>query len=359
MIGDRLTKFKENIFKKKGIIDGFLVSNLNNLYYLSGFDGEGLALITKEENLLFTDSRYTEQAEKESPQFKIITDKPGKKNARIISINEILKKHKIKKLAFEGHDLSYSDYIKYKNNISAELIDGNNAIEQIRIVKDETEITKIKKACQIITETLKEVMEIIEPGLRELDIATELAYTMRKKGALGEAFESIVVSGERSSLPHGKPSEKIIREGELITIDTGANYQKYNSDMTRTFIIGKENKKQKEIYQIVFNAQKIAMESLKPGMKCNEVDKIARDIIKDKGYGDYFGHGLGHGVGLDIHESPRLSTNDKTVLLPGMIVTVEPGIYLPEIGGVRIEDTVLITEDGYEILTWFPKEMNI
>jgi len=359
MIGDRLTKFKENIFKKKGIIDGFLVSNLNNLYYLSGFDGEGLALITKEENLLFTDSRYTEQAEKESPQFKIITDKTGIKNARIISINKMLKNHKIKKLAFEGHRLSYSDYIKYKNNFLIDFVDGNNAIEQIRIVKDETEITKIKKACQIITETLKEVMEIIEPGLRELDIATELAYTMRKKGALGEAFESIVVSGERSSLPHGKPSEKIIREGELITIDTGANYQKYNSDMTRTFIIGKENKKQKEIYQIVFKAQKTALESLKPGMKCNEVDKIARDIIKDKGYGDYFGHGLGHGVGLDIHESPRLSTNDNTVLLPGMIVTVEPGIYLPEIGGVRIEDTVLITEDGYEILTWFPKEMNI
>jgi len=359
MVDDRLIKFRENIFKKKEIIDGFLVSNLNNLYYLSGFDGEGLALITKNDNFLFTDSRFTEQAEKESPKFKIITDKAGKKNARIISINEMLKKYKIKKLAFEGLHLSYSDYKKYKNIFSIDLIDGSNAIEQIRIVKDKTEITKIKKACQIITETLKEVMEIIEPGLRELDIATELAYTMRKKGALGEAFESIVVSGERSSLPHGKPSEKIIREGELVTIDTGANYQKYNSDMTRTFIIGKENKKQKEIYQIVFNAQKTAMESLKPGMKCNEIDKIARDIIKDKGYGDYFGHGLGHGVGLDIHESPRLSINDKTVLLPGMIVTVEPGIYLPDVGGVRIEDTVLITEDGYEILTWFPKEMNI
>jgi len=309
--------------------------------------------------LLFTDSRYTEQAEKESPQFKIITDKPGKKNARIISINEILKKHKIKKLAFEGHDLSYSDYIKYKNNISAELIDGNNAIEQIRIVKDETEITKIKKACQIITETLKEVMEIIEPGLRELDIATELAYTMRKKGAQREAFETIVVSGERSSLPHGKPSIKKINEGELITIDMGANYHNYNSDITRTIIMGKENQKQKEIFSIVLEAQKAALDFLKPGVKCKEVDSVARDIIAKKGYGEFFGHGLGHGVGLDIHELPRVSFSDDTVLLPGMVITIEPGIYLPGVGGVRIEDSVLITEEGYEILTWFPKILNL
>ena len=359
MINFRLSKLREKIFNKKDTIDGLLVSNLTNLYYLSGFDGEGSALITKENNILFTDSRFTEQAEKESPEYKIVTDKTGKKNARINAINEILKEHKIKKLAFEGNFLSYNDYKKYKDSFSTELIYVDNIIEEIRMIKDKTEIIKIKKACQIITESLKEVMVTIEPGLRELDIATELAYTMRKKGAIKEAFEAIVVSGERSSLPHGKPSEKRIQEGELITIDTGANYQKYNSDITRTFIIGKENKKQKEIYQIVFDAQKTSLESLKPGMKCHEIDKIARDIIKEKGYGKYFGHGLGHGVGLDVHEHPRVSFSDKTVLLPGMVITIEPGIYIPDMGGIRIEDTVLITEDGYEILTWFPKTINI
>ncbi|MEA1940333.1 MAG: Xaa-Pro peptidase family protein [Candidatus Caldatribacteriota bacterium] len=360
MTDDRLIKFREKVFKKKEAIDGFLVSNLNNIYYLSGFDGEGLALITKENNFLFTDSRYTEQAGKESPQYKIITDKAGKKNARINSLNEMLKKHKMKNLAFEGNNLSYNDFKKYSDGLKTiKLISKNNVIEQIRMKKDKTEIIKIRKAGQIITETLKEIFNIIEPGVRELDIATELAYTMRKKGAKREAFEAIVVSGEGSSLPHGKPSEKIIKEGELITIDTGADYQNYKSDMTRTIILGKENKKQKEIYYIVLEAQKKALESLKPGMKCNEVDKIARDIIKDKGYGKYFGHGLGHGVGLDIHELPRVSSNDKTVLLPGMVITIEPGIYLPKIGGVRIEDTVLITEDGYEILTWFPKTIDI
>ena len=359
LINERLIKFREAVFKDKKKVDGFLVSNLNNLYYLTGFDGEGLALITPEENLLFTDSRYTEQAEKESPQFKIMTDKAGKKNARIDALNKTMEKHKIKKLTFEGDFLNYNDFKKYEKYFSIELVDGKKAIEKLRIIKDKTEIMKIRKACQIITETLKEVMEMIEPGLRELDIANELAYTMRKKGALGEAFQAIVISGERTSLPHGKPSEKKIEEGELITIDTGANYQKYNSDITRTFIMGKENEKQKEIYQIVFDAQRTALESVKPGIKCSELDKIARDIIKDKGYGKYFGHGLGHGVGLDIHESPRVSPNDTTILEPGMIITIEPGIYLSGIGGVRIEDTVLVTEDSYEVLTWFPKEMTI
>jgi len=353
-------KFREEVFKKKVTdINAFMISNLKNLYYLTGFDGEGIALITPDANIIFTDSRYTEQAKKESKDFEIITDEAAQKQARLKALNQNIEKYKIKRLAVEGDFVSYLNYKEYNDFFSVELVDGKKAVEKLRIIKDKDEIIKIHKACQITTETLKEISDIIEPGMRELDIANELAYTMRKKGALGEAFEAIVVSGERTSLPHGKPSEKKINEGELITIDTGSNYQKYNSDMTRTFVIGKENNKQKEIYNIVFDAQKTALESVKPGLKCSELDKIARDIIKEKGYGQYFGHGLGHGVGLDIHESPRVSTNDETVLMPGMIITIEPGIYLPNVGGVRIEDTVLVTEDGYEVLTWFPKEMNI
>ena len=360
LIKKRLKIFKNKIEKENKEIEGFLVTNLKNLYYLTGFDGEGSALITTRNNYLLTDSRYTEQAEKESSNFNIITDDPKKKNARVLAMKKIIEKNKINKIAFESIDLNYADFIKYSESFqSVEFLPTKNIVEQIRMLKDKEEIIKMKKAAQITTESLKEVFEIMEPGVRELEIASELAYTMRKKGAQKEAFETIVVSGERSSLPHGKPSEKKINEGELIIIDVGANYHSYNSDITRTIIIGRENKKQKKIFSIVSDAQKASLEFLKPGVKCKEVDFVARDIIAKKGYGKYFGHGLGHGVGLDIHEIPRVSSNDDTILLPGMVVTIEPGIYLPEVGGVRIEDSVLITEEGYEILTWFPKILNL
>ncbi|MDD5014161.1 MAG: Xaa-Pro peptidase family protein [Atribacterota bacterium] len=360
MIKERLKIFRDKIEKENKEIEGFLITNLKNLYYLSGFDGEGFALITNRNNYLFTDSRYTEQAEKESPDFKIITDEPKKKNARILAIKKISAKNRIKKIAFESSNLSYTDFKKYSDSLeSIELLPTENIIEELRMIKDKEEIIKVKKAAQITTESLKDVLEVIKPGTRELDIACELAYTMRKKGAQKEAFETIVVSGERSSLPHGKPSEKKIDEGEFIVIDMGASYQNYNSDLTRTIIMGKENIKQKKIFSIVLEAQEAALEFLKPGIRCREVDSVARDIITKKDYGEYFGHGLGHGVGLDIHELPRVSFSDDTVLLPGMVITIEPGIYLPEAGGVRIEDSVLITEEGYEILTWFPKILNL
>ena len=361
MIKERLIIFRDKIEKENKEIDGFLVSDLKNLNYLTGFDGEGFALIgVSGKNYLLTDSRYTEQAEKESPDYKIITDEPKKKNARILALKKIIEKNKIKKIAFESNSLSYADFERYSDNFkSIRFLPTKNVIEQIRMIKDKEEIIKIKKAAQITTESLKDVFEIIEPGIRELDIASELAYTMRKKGAQKESFDIIVVSGERSSLIHGKPSEKKIVEGELIIIDVGANYHNYNSDITRTIIMGRESQKQKEIFSIVLEAQKAALDFLKPGVKCKEVDSVARDIITKKGYGKYFGHGLGHGVGLDIHELPRVSFSDDTVLLPGMVITIEPGIYLPEVGGVRIEDSVLITEEGYEILTWFPKILNL
>ena len=361
LIKERLKVFREKIEKENKEIEGFLVTDLKNLIYLSGFDGEGFALIgINGKNYLLTDSRYTEQAQKESPDFKILTDEPNKKNARILALKKILAQSKIKRIAFESNNLSYADFRKYSDSFeSIEFLPTENIIELLRMIKDKEEIIKIKKAAQITTESLKDVFELTKPGMRELDIASELAYTMRKKGAQKEAFDIIVVSGERSSLVHGKPSEKKIAEGELIIIDVGANYQNYNSDLTRTIIMGKENVKQKEIFSIVLEAQNKALEFLKPGVKCKEVDSIARDIIGKKGYGEYFGHSLGHGVGLDIHELPRVSFSDDTVLLPGMVITIEPGIYLPEAGGVRIEDSVLITEEGYEILTWFPKILNL
>lgn len=361
LIKDRLGIFRDKISTESQDIDGFLITNLKNLYYLSGFDGEGCALVlAKGKNYLLTDSRYTEHAQKESPDFEILTDDPKKKDARILALKKIFTQNKVKKIAFESNNLSYADFGKYSNSFkSIKLLPTENIIEKLRMIKDKEEIIKIKKAAQITTESLKDVFEAIEPGMRELDIASELAYNMRKKGALKEAFETVVVSGQRSSLPHGKPSEKKIEEKELITIDMGANYQNYSSDITRTILLGKENNKQKEIFSLVLEAQMAALEFLKPGVSCKEVDSIARKIITRGGYGEYFGHGLGHGVGLDIHELPRVSFSDDTVLQPGMVITIEPGIYLPEMGGVRIEDSVLITDESYEILTWFPKLLNL
>jgi Xaa-Pro aminopeptidase len=359
MIKKRLKIFRKKIFKEDKKNDGFLITNLKNLYYLSGFNGEGTALITKDKNYLFTDLRFTELAQKENPDYEVITDEPSKKNARILALKKIIEKKKIKKIAFESSNLNYANFKKYSENFNmVEFLPTEDLIEQMRMVKDKGEIIKMKKAAQVATESLKELFGKIKPGIREIDIAAELAYIIRKNGADKEAFDTIVGSGERSFLPHVKPSKKKISVGELVIIDMGANYQNYNSDITRTIIMAKENKKYKEIFSIVLEAQETALEFLKPGVKCKEVDWVARNIIEKNGYGKYFGHGLGHGVGLDIHELPKVSFSEDTILLLGMVVTIEPGIYLPEIGGIRIEDTVLITEDGYEILTSFPKNLN-
>ncbi len=360
MIKERLEIFREKLKREKEEIEGFLISRWKNLYYLTGFAGEGEALITKDKGFLFTDSRYAEEAKKESPDFEIVIDEPQKKDSRLAALEKTIAENKTHKIALESKNISYAQFKKYAERLpQVEFIPTEDFIEQIRMIKEKEEITKIKRAAQITTESLKEVFEIITPGIREVDIANEIAYTMRKKGAQREAFDLIVVSGERSSLPHGKPSEKKINEGELITIDVGANYQNYNSDITRTIILGKENERQKEIFSIVLEAQEEALKALKPGVKTKEIDSIARSLIKERGYGKYFGHGSGHGVGLDIHELPRVSPEEETILLPGMVITIEPGIYLPEVGGVRIEDLALITEEGYEILTWFPKIFNL
>jgi len=360
MIKKRLKTLRKKIFKDDKEVEGFLITNLKNIFYLSNFNGEGIVLITNsDENYLFTDSRFTEQAQKDSPDYKVITDEPTKKNARILALKEIIEKKKIRKIFFESTNLNYINFKRYSENFNmVEFIPAEDIIEQMRMVKDNNEIIKMKKAAQIATESLKELFRKIKPGIKEIDIAAELAYIIRKNGAQKEAFDTIVGSGERSFLPHVKPSEKKINMGELIIIDMGANYQNYHSDITRTIVLGKEKQKQKEIFSIVLEAQQRALNFLKPGIKCREVDFVARDIIEKRGYGKYFRHNLGHGVGLDIHELPYISLKDNTVLSPGMVITIEPGIYLPEIGGIRIEDTVLITEDGCEILTLFPKDLN-
>ena len=232
-------------------------------------------------------------------------------------------------------------------------------IEKLRMIKTDDEIRTIRRAAEIADEAFSHILTFIKPGVTELEVSNELEFFMRRLGASESSFDTIVASGKRSALPHGVATGKTIENGDMVTLDFGALYDGYVSDITRTVAVGEPTEELKKIYHIVLEAQMRACSALKPGMTGKEADAVARDYIKDHGYGEAFGHSTGHGIGLEVHEGPGLSFRSDTVLKPGMVVTVEPGIYVPGLGGVRIEDDVLITEDGCELLTSSPKELII
>lgn len=345
--------------RKKLIDKGFdaiLVVKPENQYYLSGFDGEGFLVIGKERAIIFTDFRYVEEAKSKTVGTEIVeleyTVPPYKKCAKeLISMG-------VKKIAVEGHYLtlkSYEDMKKFFNGI--EIVSTENLVEELRAVKDEMELEFIKKAQAITDKAFTHILDYIRPGIAESDIAAEIEYFVKKNGADGLAFQTIVASGPRSSLPHGKPTSRKLEAGDFVTIDFGARFNHYCSDMTRTVFLGELDKEKERIYNIVFDAQKRALEYIKAGVSGKDVDAVAREFIDKKGFGKNFGHSLGHGVGLEVHEGPRLSQKGDDCLLPGMVVTVEPGIYIEGFGGVRIEDLVVVTDDGCINLTHSPKDI--
>lgn len=336
-------------------VDAFLITSEYNRRYVSLFSGTTAhLLITSEEALLITDFRYLEQAVQEAPYFKVVNNQ----RKMMETVAEEVKKRKIKRLGFEENHISFGEYQKWLSLLDGvELVPMGNTIEKLRLYKDEGELEKIKKAARIADEAFAHVLHFIRPGVTENEVAAELEYQMRKLGASGPSFDTIVASGYRSAMPHGKASEKRIETGELVTLDFGAIYQGYVSDLTRTVAVGEISPKLKEIYEICLEAQLTGIRGLGPGMTGKEADAVCRDFIQAKGYGEAFGHGTGHGIGLEIHEDPTLSLSGEMILEPGMVVTVEPGIYLPGIGGVRIEDDILITEEGNEVLTKSKKEL--
>ncbi len=357
---NRLSKLWNALNANPLQIDAFLVSNPKNIFYLSSFTGEGLLLLTRESNFLITDPRYTEQAKIETVNCEIITQDIKEPDSQIILIYQLSLGYKIKTLGFESASMTFKDFQKYEKILAnIALYPFENIIEKIRVIKDSTEIEILKKSCEIATKSFLQTISSIKGNDSELSVAALLNYKMRKNGAFKESFDLIVTSGERGLLIHGQPSEKIIKDNELVIIDFGCILEMYCSDCTRSFIKGTPNDKQQKIFDIIKKTQIDTLQKIKPGVKCSDLDIFARNIITTAGYGEYFGHSLGHGVGLDIHELPRLSPNDHTTLEPGMVVTVEPGIYVPGIGGVRIEDTVVITEKGCDILTLLPKEIRI
>ena len=353
MKNKRLEKFKETL-KSMGI-DGALVYNDANRNYLSYFTGnESYAIITYENALFITDSRYTEQAKMQVEDFEV-----KEYRTDIYSfIKDAVASLRIKKLGFEENYMTYNMYDKLRSLMpEVEFVPLNRVIEKQRQIKDENEIENIRSAAKIADDAFLHMLKFIKAGMSEYDVGIELEFFMRKEGASALSFPSIVASGKRSSLPHGTATQKIINAGDFLTLDYGCIYNGYCSDMTRTIVIGKASQKQKEIYDIVLHANEEVLKDVKPGILTSDLDKVARDIIGDHGYGKNFGHGLGHGVGMEIHELPRVSKTGNETLRAGMVITDEPGIYLPDFGGGRIEDLVLVTEDGCDVISKSDKKL--
>ncbi len=339
-------------------LDAVLITDSYNLRHISGFRGEGVLYISKTQNALITDSRYTEQAEKES-DFTVL--EYNKNHGQHVVLKECMEKDKTEETFVVGYeDLSMycAQFNKFQETLPVtKWVPLSDLVNKKRMIKTEQELEYLAKAEAIGDKAFMKMLTIIKPGMTELEVAAELEYLLKKEGGDGLAFSTIIASGVNSSMPHAIPGDKKLEVGDFITMDFGCQYKGYCADMTRTVVLGKANEKQKEIYNIVLKAQLAALDAIKAGIPGKAVDKVARDIIADAGYGDYFGHGLGHSVGLFIHEGPRLSPAEDTILQPNMTETVEPGIYLPGFGGVRIEDMVVVTEDGYRNLAHSPKEL--
>ena len=352
MYKERIKNIRE--FMEKKAFEAILLIGDANRNYMSGFTGdESFAVITLDKAIFITDSRFTEQARQQVEDFEV------RQYERPFStyLAKLIEELGVKNLAFEDEIMTVSDYNMYSKELKIPMVSQEGIVEALRIVKNESEADSIRKAAAIADEAFEHMLRFIRCGMSEREIGLELEFFMKKKGATALSFPSIVASGVRSSLPHGEPTDKIVSNGEFLTLDFGCVYSGYCSDMTRTIVIGEPSEKMLEVYNVVLEAQEKALVAIKPGITGAELDKIAREHIISKGYGEYFGHGLGHGVGRLVHEMPNVNSRGNEALRSGMVITDEPGIYIPDFGGVRIEDLVLVTEDGCEVLSKSPKAL--
>ena len=338
-----------------------LVTNETNVYYFSGIrNSEGKILLFKDEVYLLVDFRYSETARNNCKSCKVFEFRNLRED-----IKELMTKHGAKALYIENEDVTlsaYNSYVEYFSQFGIEIMNENalsKAITNLRLIKSEEEIEYIAEAQRITEKAYTEVLNFVKPGVTERKVALELEYLMKQYGASHVSFDLITITGKKTSLPHGVPSDGIIAEGDFFTMDIGALYNGYHSDMTRTVAVKSCSDYQREIYNIVYKAQTTALEAVKAGVKAFDIDKIARDIITEAGYGKEFGHSTGHGVGLYIHEEPYVSTRGEAILSENMVITVEPGIYLEGKFGVRIEDMVLVKENGYRNFATLSKELII
>ncbi len=352
-MGTRLGKLRESL--KEQDLDAMLITRPENQRYLSGFTGgEAALLISAERAMLLTDFRYFEQVAEEAPDFELV--KVQQKAS--LALKDCLQELGIGRLGFESTHMPYSMCQEWrKATRGTRWVPTKEVVENIRLIKDEQEVAKIREAVAIADAACDYIRQVIKKAMTEKEVAWELEAYMRTHGAEGTAFSFIIGSGPNGAKPHAVLQDRKIKKKEPIVMDMGARVDGYHSDLTRTICLGKPDKKLREVYDAVLRAQLAAEEQAKPGMTGQEVDAIARNVIVEAGYGEYFGHGLGHGVGLAVHEQPAVNARGSAPLQPGMVFTIEPGIYLSGWGGVRIEDLVWMTESGVEVLSKARKEL--
>ncbi len=348
-----LDKIKEKL--KADNISAFLVSSEINVHYVTGFTGsDSILLITQRDDYLFTDFRYVEQAKQDVPWVRIVE----RKVSLLKTICKKLKQLNIKKLYVEASHLSLNHYNEIKSSVAGiRLLPALGIVENHRKIKTQEEISKIQTAIDIAGRAYSNIKNKIRTDVTEKSLADVLEYEIRKQGGERSSFNIICAAGARSSQPHARTTDRKVQGGEAVLIDWGASVQFYNSDLTRIRFIDKISPKFRKIYQVVLDAQSFAIDSIKPGRKTKDVDYAARNYITKKGFGKYFGHGLGHGIGLEVHECPTISARSKETLEENMVFTVEPGIYIPGLGGIRIEDIVLVTSNGCDVLSHVPKNL--
>ena len=345
---------------KQGPKTAVVIHDPSNMFYLTeGYTGEGLVYISAEQRVIVTDFRYTEQAERQAPGFRTEMTETGRNHNRILS--ELVHADGITELRAETNYLSVDDYEAMRAVAGEDItfIPLAGAPQVLRQIKSPAEIVAIRKACDITSEAFSAILPKIREGMTEKELQIELDFTMLRLGADSLAFDTIIASGENGSLCHAIPGSRTLKNGDMITMDFGAKVGGYCSDMTRTVALGKPSEEMRRVYETVLRAQSMCEEALMAGKKCSDIDKLARDYIDARGYVGRFGHGLGHSVGIDIHEEPRLSQSCKEILRPGVVITVEPGVYLPGVGGVRIENTCLVRENDCLPLTTADKQLII
>lgn len=352
----RLERIREQMSNRR--VDALLLTKLVNIRYISGFTGStATVIITADQAIILVDSRYVLQASSECPGFDVTLYS----NDVLKAAAEILNEMSPVKLGFEPDYITYSTHRKLRRLVAknTRFIGVKGIVEKLRMVKDADEIAIIKRAAVVADKCFSHIVSWVKPGMTEREIALEIDTYMRKSGAEKQSFDTIAAAGPNSARPHHQPTDAVLEQGQMLKMDFGATVDGYNSDLTRTIFMGEPDERQREVYNVVLEAQLAALAAIAPGAKGSDIDAVAREHIKSQEYGDYFGHGLGHSLGLLVHDGAGLSPTSDVVLEPGMVFTVEPGIYVEDWGGVRIEDDIVVTESGVEVITKSAKDIVI
>ncbi len=351
----RITALRENLANEG--CGAFISLTPATNQYLAGFSGTTSAiLITPDEALFLCDFRYTEQAQEQVRGYAI-TEVKGKLSERLA---EAVSERRLSAVGFEPQYMTVDEFRALQANAGSVFTETPELVSSLRRRKDESEIALVRAASELAESVLVDLLPELRPGITERELAARFEYEFKMRGASGPSFDTMALFGARSSLPHGQPGDRALQEGDVVLLDFGCRREGYCSDLTRTYAFGRiPGGWFQEIHELTLAAQRQALEAVRPGVSCQEVDAAARDVISNAGHGSHFGHGLGHGVGIEIHEAPRLNPEATGVLEAGMVITIEPGVYLPGQGGVRIEDLIVVTQDGCEVLTRTQKELEI